>query len=412
METFGSNLTSEAIAEVASPSWPGAHQLEWLLPGWGVVTPNAVASPVTLEGSQGAGCQFRTEDASVGSLHCRVEDATPHGITDLWLEASLPDGTCVRRFRDEDLDPLRAIVGQVPIPLGDRRVYVDPGSSLANRLALMGGRQEILVVEVDGVPVGMEGLDYYPVRLDGRDLVLAYAHHLRILKGHRGMTTAALYGELYRAGGQAADVVYGWAHQDNERIWSAWPAHWSVRPFRAVLRCEELAGPPVGRAASVDDVRLVCDLINHAHHREALFSEYTPSVLDERFSRAPDAYDWSSLRLTEDAVLGVWEAGERRTTERGGVTESTSRALALDWGLRGMSGEGSFEDLIRSVCGDLARRGVDELSVFACDPGPGSALLRDLAHAIEPYVLCWGSTRINEPDDLSGRGVYVDQTRF
>lgn len=410
MQTFGSSLTPEAIAEVASPTWRGAHQLEWLLPGWGIATSAATASPIESEGQSGALCRFRVADADVATLHCRATDET--GIKDLWFEPILPEGACIRRMNQRDLEPLRDILAQVSIRLGELRVTVDPGPRLADRLALMGGTQEMLVVDVEGTPVGLEGLNYHSVRLDGHELTLAYAHHLRILKEHRGWTTAALYGELYRAGGQAADVVYGWAHEDNQRIWSAWPSHWSVRPFRAVLRCEKLAGPSYGRAANSVDAALICDLINETHGREVMFSDYSPSVLDERLARVPDAYGWSALHLTEDAVLGIWEAGELRTykSEQGSV--STKRALVLDWGFRGPRGEQSMERLIRSACRELAAGGVDELSVFSCSPGPGSHLLRRLAHVVEPYVMCWGSSRIKEPDDLDKRGVYVDQARF
>lgn len=413
MENFGAQLTIGEIKKVVAPSWPGAHQLEWLLPGWAFVTQESRTADFEAEGPNGACCRFFDKtDTEHAVLHIRVEADPPHRIKDLWLDTVLPFGSRIRRIKEEDLQPLKAIMAEVPILLGNRKVQVDPGTSLKDRLALMGGEQEVLIVEVGGEPVGVEGLNYYVARLGGENLTLAYAHHLRILKEHRGATTGALYSELYRASGQVADVIYGWSHEENERIWSAWPSHWSTRPFRAVLKCEELARPGVSKPVSSGDSETICSFINDTHGNEILFNPYTPASLSERLSRAPDAYNWSSLNKNDNAVLGLWKAGEIRSFKTGDRVESVKRALALDWGFNGLNGEVDLEGLIRSVCGELIDEGIDEISIFSCEPSPGAELIRSLAAYIEPYVLCWGSRQVGEPQDTSSRGVFVDQARF
>jgi len=189
-----------------------------------------------------------------------------------------------------------------------------------------------------------------------------------------------------------------------------------------VLSCAELTGaapsPDAGtfehRTASPADTGHIVAVLNECHGGEELFRPYTVDSLTTRLERAPDVYSWSSLLLSDQAVVGTWMA--RRTHLRrqldgaGSSTETISvRGLVLDYGFR-PGAEDEFDALLRITARGALAAGVTDLSVFSSDPSPGSARLRSLAADIEEYELSTPYTP--EPQGADERGLYVDQVYF
>jgi hypothetical protein len=113
--------------------------------------------------------------------------------------------------------------------------------------------------------------------------------------------------------------------------------------------------------------------------------------------------------LTDNAVVGVWPAGEsiRILIDEKGVQTESRRGLMLDYGFA-LGAEGEFESLIRSWCGWLARRDFDTLSVFTSERSLGYDLLRGLATEVDAFDM-WG---VEVPAGADKRGLYVDQIYF
>jgi hypothetical protein len=139
-----------------------------------------------------------------------------------------------------------------------------------------------------------------------------------------------------------------------------------------------------------------------------MFVPYTKESLTARLGRQPRAYSWSSLRLGDRAVLGVWPASVNviRTSE--GETTNDARALVLDYGYE----EGAEDELlalIRAACAALAAGGSTELAIFTCPQSSAYARFTEVAKRLEPYMLHIGPP---PPEDLTERGIYVDHLYF
>ena len=117
------------------------------------------------------------------------------------------------------------------------------------------------------------------------------------------------------------------------------------------------------------------------------------------------------LLMTDDAVVGVWPAGEKIrfvTDSKIGRVESR-RGLVVDYGfITGV--ERDLESLLRAWCAQLKEQGLDTLTIFTSDASPGSGLLSSLADASEFFVV-W-TPGIAEPPSAAIYGVYVDSIYF
>jgi hypothetical protein len=115
--------------------------------------------------------------------------------------------------------------------------------------------------------------------------------------------------------------------------------------------------------------------------------------------------------MTDDAVVGVWPAGEKIrfvTDSKTGRVESR-RGLVVDYGF--ISGaERDLESLLRAWCAQLKEQGLDTLTIFTSDASPGSGFLSSLADASESYVV-W-TPGIAEPPSAATYGIYVDSIYF
>ena len=170
---------------------------------------------------------------------------------------------------------------------------------------------------------------------------------------------------------------------------------------------------PPGRAAlrprtTPADAARVVELVNTCHGREAFFAPYNRATFEERLSRAPHAYFWPDLRLSDNAVMGVWLCGERRIVIDGQRRDEMVRGLVLDDGFL-PEGEEDFVALIRHWCTSAKAAGITHLSIFSSPSSPGADTIRHLADRIQEFDFGFDEP---EPADLDTRGLYVDAIYF
>lgn len=345
------------------------------------------------------------------NLRCRVGESSPYPLDFYNLARPLPPGIRIRLGDDSDGEALAEIDRRSPIERGDgSSVTLVRGRSVFDqvRLAEWAG---LWLAEDQGVPVASYGMAAHRARIGERDVDLIYLFHTRVLPSHRRLGLmetlwAMLIEERFRRSIRADGFyVYVDPHNDIIREWSA-ATPWNARPFRALLRCETVAGPPAGRVATPADASHIAILLNRTHEGEEMFLPTDPARVMARLTRAPECYGFEQLLLTDQAVVGVWQDGEERTHELGGTREESRRATVVDWGTASESGLPALEMLLRAWCGHLAARGVTHLSIFGSDATPAGGLLRSLAESVVDIELrCTG---VAEPVDSVARGVYVD----
>jgi len=348
------------------------------------------------------------------TLRCRIESAAPYRLEFFSIAKPLPPGVRVRLATEADAPALAALERACPIELDDgSRVTMVRGRSVLEQVR-MAAWARLWLAEDSGTLVACDANAVHPTRVGGRPVELLYRFHTRVAPSHRrlGLNEAmvALTGEERFRAGIESDGIYVYIDPRNQviREWSA-VNPWRARPFRALMRCEAIAGQQTGRPATPADAPHIAALLNAGHAREELFVPRDSEELAASLARVPERYGFAQLWLTEDAVVGVWEDGEERILERAGSREESRRATVLDWGFASGGGVGSLEALLRAWCARLAARGVTHLSLFASDPSPAAPLLRSLAESIVEIEL---QCSLAEPSDSDERGVFVDPVYY
>jgi len=358
---------------------------------------------------------LRDEKGRPWTLRCRIGSTPPYFLDFYSLAKPLPPGVRIRLATEADAPALAALERACPIELDDgSRITLVRGRSVLEQLRIQSGWSRLWLVEDGETPVACDANAVHHACVGGRPVALVYRFHTRVAPTHRRLGLNESMGawtaeERFRAGIKA-DAFYVYIDPRNQviRDWSP-SLPWRVRPFRALLRCEAIAGPQTGRPATPADAPRIAALLNAAHGREELFQPRAAEDIAARLARVPESYGFAQLWLTEKAVVGVWEDGEERIFERTGSREESRRATVLDWGLAAGGGLASLEALLRAWCSRLAARGVSHLSVFASDASPAAPLLRSLAESIvEIEFQCL----LPEPSDSMERGLFVDSVYY
>jgi hypothetical protein len=356
-------------------------------------------------------------------LHCGIELAPPHRITQFVLERELPPGLRIRPATLADAGALADVERSSALVRDDgARVTIVRGARFFDQLHLMDDAR-LFLAEDNGVPVACDAVGVHRARAGGRPVTLLYRHHTRVLSSHQRLGLNAAFSARMNEFAQTAarpddGYVYTDPHNETVREWQASPsgAHvwrtapaWAYRPFRALLRCGALAGAGAGRSSGRGDASRIAALLNACHAREEMFLPYDEGRLASRLDRLPDQYGWAQLWLEGDAVVGVWEAGEHCRRDENGRSTVSVRAYVLDYGFAPQGGMRDFEHLLRAWCARLADRGVTHLSIFSSPASPGAALIRALAETIVDVQFQCG---LAESADVSERGFYVDHVYF
>ncbi|HXX49251.1 MAG TPA: hypothetical protein VEN47_13555, partial [Myxococcota bacterium] len=309
-------------------------------------------------------------------LRCRIGREPPYLLEFYSAAKPLPRGLQIRLATEADAPALADLERACPIELDDgSRVTMVRGRAVFEQLRMMPAWARLWLVEDSGTVIACDANAVHPTSIAGRPVQLVYRFHTRVLPSHQrlGLNEAlvAWTGEERFRAGIRPDGFYVYIDPRNQviRDWSP-SAPWKVRPFRALLRCDAIAGPETGRPATSADAPRIVALLNSAHGREELFTPHDTDGVAARLARLPARYGFAQLWLTENAVVGVWEDEEERILERAGSREQSRRATVLDWGFASPGGVASLEALVRGWCARLAARGVSHLSLFASNSSP------------------------------------------
>lgn len=342
-------------------------------------------------------------------LALRIEAEPPRRIAHYAFSRELPSSVRIREATAADEAALEAIERESPITQADgTRITIVRGRSYFDQMRLM-ERCLAFVAEDDGRPVAFDAMALHDARMNGSSVRVGYRHHTRVSRDHQrlGLNEALIaYRQELMLREPALQGFYVYVSPSNEAIrgWSPTPA-WSLRPFRAHLRCDAVAGPIVGRPAVEGDLAVAAAWMNTLHGLAEMFMPYDVGRLRERLARHPKQYGFPQLRLAEGAVVGVWDAQERIVREGAAGRSESLCAWVLDYGIASPDALGALDHLLRSWCGELTARGVTHLSLFSHDASPAAPLVRDLAETIAPSEF---QSSVPEPADLAARGLYVD----
>jgi hypothetical protein len=358
-----------------------------------------------------------------------VEGATPQGrrwrhrfsvdpvstrFSEFILEWIQEEEVTVRFATEADGPVLADIERRSPMVLGPTTVTIDRGDDYFAAARLM-EEVTIAVAEVDGVPGAVNCAAAHTVQVGGRPYRMGYFHHLRILPEHQ---RKGLFQQLGQALSSRympphVDGTYAYVSPENaasQRLFSFTEA-WPVQPLMCELPVAGLRGPPAGRPAEPADAEAIVATLNRCHRDEEMFCPYTVPGLTARLGRSPHEYSWSSLRITDRAVAGVWPAGDYFTV----ITESPEgrrverEGFVLDHGLV-PGGEDDYRQLLRSWCAELDDRGFTKLVTFTSQWSPNYSVLVELEADMQPFDLFVFGPATREGADR--RGVYVDLIYF
>ena len=357
-----------------------------------------------------------TEKETTWRVCCTVEREAPHRINTLEWDRVRDFDLVVREATDADAAALSDIERRSPIAMGDTLLTFDRGDDYFAAARLMED-VTVVVAEVDGVPAAVEWAAWHRARIGGAEYRMTIYIHLRVLPEHqRKGLWGAIAGKLSEKypPGTRSDCGYACGARANPAVQHVFRGRpkWSFGPFRALIPSREHAGDPYGRPATPKDVERVVEILNTSHEGEEMYLPYTVNSLRARLERAPDLYSWDRVWIADNAVVGVWPAGDkiRVITERAGQRSESLHGLVLDYGLL-PGAEAEFERLLRAWCGWLAGRGQSHLSIFTSEGSLGFSVIRALAEQMERFDL-WTAPAISEPEGAVQRGLYVDQVNF
>ncbi|HEX5265396.1 MAG TPA: hypothetical protein VFW24_01350 [Acidimicrobiales bacterium] len=344
------------------------------------------------------------------NLTVEVEEDPPHLIGRIFFARAIPEDIVIRPAQDSDGAALNDLEVRAPMQLGDGTLLTyDRGPDFLGFGRLM-GNNICFVAERDGHLLGLACGASHRVRIGGRDHTVMLLHHLRVPVEHRkGGIFSSLNNHVFGAFHGRTDAAYGYTSLDNpEAMRIGGPGTWSVTVYRMVLDCPALAGPAHGRVATPADATLVADILNRAHDAEEAYLPHTAESFSERMQRAPELYSWDQVLVGDGAVLGVWLAGIRLTSEHEGRRRLSTRAVVLDHGFAPGAGEEQVA-LLRSWAARLVELGHTEMTLVTSESSPAYPVVAPLAAKLDPFAY---RMAVPEPEGTGERGVYVDAIYF
>ncbi len=345
----------------------------------------------------------------------RLGDPPEHRILAMSLIKQAAAGVTTRVATESDGPARRDLERRSAIETNGVSVYYDRGDDYFAQQRLM-AQHQTSVAEYEGRIVGVMSDAIHPIRVAGVEYRATYRFHLRIDPGARGL---GIMPALNSANGRflmaerPLPIGSSFVAVDNEQMDTTLgpeqlSSRWPTTVECMVLPCRELAGPSHGRPARPEDATRIAQLLAASHAGEELALDFDRAWVDRRLTRSPRDYSWPQIRLSERAVLGVWDSGLRIVRVDSSGTATTRAATVLDWGFA-PGAEAELEALLRSACSTLAEAGVDDLTIFTSPPSPGRSLFADLARAVRVCRVSTGGPRPRAPEIT---GTYVDPVYF
>ena len=342
-----------------------------------------------------------------------AESVPPHRIANLSFERLFSFKLETRDATEADADILAELERRCPIVLGDTKIWFDRGKDYFAFTRLM-EEFSIGLAFVDGEPAAVSCGAKHTVRIGGVLHPMITVSHLRVLPEHQ---RKGLWGAANRTLDKFWSSVDGsnaYISVDNlgmQHGFRSTPNKWPVTVMRLQFDCATLGDDAFGRVAAPDDAEALIAMLNAFHGHEEMFVPYTAERFQARLARAPKQYSWDKILMTDNALVGVWPAGDalRVIKEIKGVRTESVPGVVLDYALK-QGGEKDFERLLRTWCAMLAKRGMDKLSLFSSRNSPDVDLLRRLASESEEFFMWTPGLAVPEGADRSG--LYVDPIYF
>jgi len=326
------------------------------------------------------------------------------------------ENVTIRIAAEADSRLLAEIERHSPIEGAGTAVMIDRGEDYFAASRLM-AEVVTLIAEVDGQPAAAICGAFHPARVGGVERKMAYIHHARVLPQFQrtglGRLLSARLREIVNQRGVDSDYWYiSTTNAKSQSFAKVAPNRWAARAHWATLPAAAVAGPAYGRTASPSDAPAIVAILNACHEGEEMFLPYTVESLTERLERAPEMYSWENLRLGDGAVAGLWFEADWVTVRvrQADGSEAVSRAGALlDHGCA-PGAEGELEALLRGWCGEVARRGWDEVSAFSSPSAHVWPVISALTEQIS--LMDFWTPLLPEPEGAADRGLYVDHIYF
>jgi hypothetical protein len=145
-------------------------------------------------------------------------------------------------------------------------------------------------------------------------------------------------------------------------------------------------------------------LVAATHGLEEFRPPISEAWLAERLARMP-SYGVQDLLMTDDAVMGVWIAGDDFKDEAPDRSREMRVGYIADYGLAGERGVENLLGLLALHRRRAAERGLTHLIAYTSDVSPGSDRLQHEAAYNDELVIQGG---FPEPDGVASRGIYTD----
>jgi hypothetical protein len=351
---------------------------------------------------------------------CRVAVASepPHRIryVSRWRA---PEDVTTRLATDDDDDQLAALERRTPIIDDDVRRSYDRRGGWFDQLRLM-ENTTVVVAEIGDRIVGVHVDSIHDVNINGPRRLL-YRLRTRVDPEYQGrhiwpaLNGAAVDARLpHEHTGWGFDSEEMFVALGNERLRSVIASQvssvreWATPIERLVITCADAEpGGPIDEVTPTD-LQNVTTLLCGSRSEEVGWPYRAATDVQHRFERAPSVYGWANVLRLGDAILGIWNERLGITVEAERDRRFMSCAVALDYGCA-PSRTADLVELISSACVRLLSEDVTHLILFT---SPG-AYLRDVLAPLAGRVERFGRrTRVPEPSDCSGRGVYVDPIYF
>ena len=330
----------------------------------------------------------------------------------------------IREATAADAETLAEIERGAAVVLGDTHIATDRGDDYFAAARLMED-VTVFLAEIEGKPAGVAWGANAPANFLGKEQRVTYFIHLRVLPEHqrRGLWGAfdnavwSRYWEttdLYVGYWLAENVAWSHVAKQVQARPDFVPREWVPAVYRLLLPTEAIAtnrGATTVRRATDKDASHIVDVLNEFHAGEEFYLPYTEESLAGRLERDP-LYSWSDVLLTDNAVLGIWPAGEQIevVTNAAGETSRTRRGHVMDYGFL-PGAEAEFRDLLGAGSAHLRDRAIDQLSIFTSKGAKGQPTLKQLDGRVEAYRFNTG-VAAQIPDEAQHAGIYTDHTYF
>lgn len=319
-----------------------------------------------------------------------------------------PDGFKLREAEENDAATIAAIERDSPIQIADGRSFAVYRPRLGDFFRLQQRNWKALI-EHNGEAVAARVLAARSVKLrGGKELVLATSQTARVLPAMRGFNLMRCFG-LW-VGVEAipqCDWIVAYVDPGNQAVNAAFRTEaqqWRRRVLELTFRCDHIAGPTYGHAASHNDAGRLAALSNLAHGREAIYGELDARTFAMKLDRAPDVYSWGDVLLSEHAMLGVWPSLDKTTDSADGCEpKRRTMSVALDYGFQAEAGLEDLLRLFRAQASRLLKAGSTHVTLYT---HPGSSVSERLSSLAEERGEIAIQTAFPEPADAEG--VFTD----